>query len=72
MKSFRNTEILTNCIKIDYWDIHAMADAIFSICNNDSLFNYLSIEGKKEVDQITWEKVGAWIRQLYFQTLGWI
>ena len=65
-------EILTNCIKIDYWDIHAMADAIFSICNNDSLFNYLSIEGKKEVDQITWEKVGAWIRQLYFQTLGWM
>ncbi len=64
-------EILSNCVKVDYWDIHAMADAIFSICNNDSLFDYLSQEGKKEVDQITWEKVGAWIRQLYFQTLGW-
>lgn len=64
-------EILTNCIKVDYWDIHAMADAIFSVCNNESLFKYLSIEGKKEVDNITWEKVGAWIRQLYLQTLGW-
>lgn len=48
-----------------------MADAIFSVCNNESLFKYLSIEGKKEVDNITWEKVGAWIRQLYLQTLGW-
>ena len=28
-------------------------------------------EGKKEVDQITWEKVGAWIRTLYLRTLGW-
>ena len=64
-------EILDNCIKVDYWDIHAMADAIYSICNNDSLFDYLSIEGKREVDQITWEKVGKWIRELYLRTLGW-
>ena len=63
-------EILTNCIKTDYWDIHAMADAIYSICSNDSLFDYLSEEGKKEVDQITWEKVGYWIRELYDRTLG--
>ena len=64
-------EILTNCIKIDYWDIHALADAIYSICHNDSLFHYLQEEGKREVDQITWEKVGAWIRTLYLRTLGW-
>ena len=64
-------EILTNCIKVDYWDIHALADAIYSICHNESLFNYLKDEGKREVDQITWEKVGAWIRTLYRRTLGW-
>lgn len=63
-------EILTNCFKIDYWDIHAMADAIFSICNNESLFNYLQVEGKREVDQITWEKVGRWINELYNRTLS--
>ncbi len=40
-------EILTNCIKVDYWDIHALADAIYSICHNESLFDYLSEEGKK-------------------------
>ena len=63
-------EILTNCFKIDYWDIHAMADAIFSICNNETLFNYLQVEGKREVDQITWEKVGRWINELYNRTLS--
>ena len=60
-------EILTNCIKVDYWDIHALADAIYSICHNESLFEYLSMEGKREVDQITWNKVGLLIRRLYEQ-----
>ena len=64
-------EILDNCIKVDYWDIHALADAIYSICANESLFTYLKEEGKNEVDQITWEKVGAWIATLYKRTLGW-
>ena len=63
-------EILNTCIKVDYWDIHAMADAIYSICHNDSLFHYLQEEGKNEVDQITWEKVGRWIRTLYERTIN--
>ena len=50
-------EILDKVIKTDYWDINAMADAIYSICTNPSLFQYLQEEGKKEVDGITWEKV---------------
>ena len=59
------SEILKNCIKLDYWDINAMADAMYSICTNDALYQYLKDEGKKEVDQITWEKVGLKIRNLY-------
>ncbi len=63
-------EILDKVIKVDYWDIHAMADAIYSICTNDVLYNYLRDEGIKEVDQITWEKVGLRIRKCYDQLLG--
>ena len=62
-------EILDKVIKTDYWDINAMADAIYSICTNPSLFQYLQEEGKKEVDGITWEKVGLRIRALYEQVL---
>ena len=43
-------EILENCIKTDYWDIHAMADAIYSICTYPAMYNYLKEEGKREVD----------------------
>lgn len=63
-------EILTNVIKVDYWDIDAMADAIYSICTNDALYQYLSEEGLREVDQITWEKVALRIRSCYDQLTG--
>ena len=62
-------EILSKCIMTDYWDIHAMADAIHSICTNDSLYEYLRDEVKKEADCIVWEKVGVKIRALYEQVL---
>ena len=41
----------------------------FSILND----SYLAEEGRKEVDRITWEKVGWRIRQCYDQLLskGW-
>ena len=58
-------EILENVIKVDYWDINAMADAIYSICTNEGLFKYLQEEGKKEVDGITWEKVCLKHRAIY-------
>ena len=64
-------EILDKCIKTDYWDINAMADAIYSICNNDSLYEYLKVEGRKEVDSITWEDVALRLRTMYEKVLGW-
>lgn len=63
-------EILENCIKVDYWNINAMADAIYSICTNDALYQYMKDEGKKEVDQKTWAKVGNLIRELYELTIS--
>ena len=60
-------EILSNVIKVDYWDIDAMANAIYAICTNEALHNYMAEEGMKEVDQITWEKVGWRIRECYNQ-----
>ena len=64
-------EILTNCVKTDYWDIDAMADAIYALCTYHSYHHYLKEEGRKEVDQITWEKVGERIYNCYKECLGW-
>ena len=63
-------EILKKCIKVDYWDINAIADAIYGICSYPSLYEYLRDEGKKEVYSITWEKVGLRIRYIYNKLLN--
>ncbi len=64
-------EILDKCIKTDYWDIAAMADAMYALCTNDAYHNYLAEEGLREVEQITWEKVGERIYNSYKRVLNW-
>lgn len=64
-------EILDKVIKTDYWDIDAMADAMYALCTNDGLYQYLREEGIKEVAAITWDKVGQRIYDCYKRTLGW-
>ena len=58
-------EILDNAIKIDYWDIDAMADAMYSIISYPSMYEYLKEEGRKEVDEIKWEYAGQKVRNIY-------
>ena len=58
-------EILDNAIKIDYWDIDAMADAMYSIISYPSMYEYLKEEGRKEVDEIKWEYAGQKVRDIY-------
>ncbi len=58
-------EILTNAIKTDYWDIEAMADAMYSIITYPSMAEYLKEEGIKEVNEIKWEYAGLKVRNIY-------
>lgn len=58
-------EILNKAIKVDYWDIEALSDAMYSIITYDSMYQFLQVEGKNEVDQITWEKAGWKVREIY-------
>ncbi len=59
------SEILLNVIKTDYWDVDAMADAIYSICTHSGMAEFLKVEGKKEVDNIKWEYAGQKVRDIY-------
>jgi glycosyltransferase involved in cell wall biosynthesis len=58
-------EILDHAIKTDYWDIDAMADAIYAIVEYPSIYETLSREGRNEVNQITWDKAGLKVRKIY-------
>ncbi|MPM64182.1 Alpha-D-kanosaminyltransferase [bioreactor metagenome] len=58
-------EILNNVIKTDYWDVDAMADAMYSICTYPGMAEFLKEEGKHEVDNIVWEDAGKKVRAIY-------
>lgn len=63
-------EILENVIKIDYWDIDAMADAIYSIITYPAMFKQLQEKGLEEIDTIQWKKAGAKVIDIYRQAIN--
>jgi glycosyltransferase involved in cell wall biosynthesis len=63
-------EILDYAVKVDYWDIEAMADAMYSIITYPAMYKFLQEEGKKEVDNIKWEYAGQKVRRIYDQLIG--
>lgn len=63
-------EILDNVIKTDYWDIDAMADAINAIITYPALYRQLREDGLNEVNQITWDKAGAKVIDIYRKVIA--
>jgi glycosyltransferase involved in cell wall biosynthesis len=63
-------EILSNVIKTDYWDIDAMADAINAIVSYPALYHQLREDGLAEVAQITWDKAGKKVIDIYNKVLN--
>jgi len=59
------SEILKYAIKVDFWDIHAMADAIYGILNYKALSEMFVKYGRKEVEEMRWENSARKVRQIY-------
>ena len=63
-------EILTHVIKTDYWDIDAMADAVYSIVTYPSMYKSLRELGLEEVNNIKWYDAGLKVRNIYNLVTG--
>ena len=63
-------EILENVIKVDYWDINALADSIYAIIKYPALSNHLRDKGLAEIDTIQWKKAGAKVIDIYHKVIG--
>ncbi len=62
-------EILTYAIKTDFWDIDAMADAMYGVLNYPSLGKMFAKYGKEEVDSLKWENSAKQIKKVYDSVL---
>jgi glycosyltransferase involved in cell wall biosynthesis len=64
------SEILNHAIKIDFWDIHAMADAIYGFLNYDGLPAMFKKHAGEEVDNLKWEHAAAKVKEVYLSLLN--
>ena len=59
------SEILKHAIKTDFWDVNAMADAIYGLIKYPALSEMFRKHGKEEVDSLKWENAAVHIRDVY-------
>jgi glycosyltransferase involved in cell wall biosynthesis len=59
------SEVLQHAIKLDFWDTHAMADAIYGILNYDGLSRMFRKHVREEVDNLKWEHAATKVKEIY-------
>ena len=63
------SEILKHAIKVDFWDIDEMADAIYALIQYPALSEMFIHYGKQEVESLKWEGAAAKVKNVYEQTI---
>lgn len=63
------SEVLKYAIKVDFWDIDAMANAIYCLLHYPALSKMFIKNGKKEVESIRWDDSAQKLRNLYYKLL---
>ncbi len=62
-------EVLNHALKVDYWDVDAMADAIYGVLRYGSLRKMFTNHGKAEVENIKWDQAGIKVKNIYQQMI---
>jgi len=58
-------EILKYAFKVDFWDVDALADAIYGLLNYPSLAQMFKKHGVQEVNDMKWENSGKKVHSIY-------
>ena len=58
-------EILQHALKVDFWDVHDMANKILAVLRRPALRKTLVESGREEVARMSWDLRGRHLRDLY-------
>jgi glycosyltransferase involved in cell wall biosynthesis len=61
------SEVLKYAIKVDFWDIDALADSIYGLMHYDALSRMFIHYGKQEVDNMKWDNAAWKVKDIYQQ-----
>ncbi len=59
------SEVIKHAIKVDFWDVHSMADAIHGILSYPSLFRMMQKKGNDEATTIRWDDAASKLKTIY-------
>jgi glycosyltransferase involved in cell wall biosynthesis len=59
------SEILKHALKVDFWDVDALADSIYGLLNYKGLSSMFISHGKEEVDNLKWENAAFKVKEVY-------
>jgi glycogen(starch) synthase len=62
------SEVLQHAIKVDFWDVDALANAICSVLTHQSLTTTLRKESQGELRNITWAQTAEKLLEVYRRT----
>ncbi|MFR9669059.1 MAG: glycosyltransferase family 4 protein [Rikenellaceae bacterium] len=62
-------EVLDYAVKVDYWDVDAMADAIYGLIKYPKMNSMFSTKGLEEVTGLKWNNAAAKIKSVYQEAI---
>lgn len=63
-------EVLDYAIKLDYWDVDAMADAIYGLVKYPALSQMFATKGLEEVTRLKWDNAAAKVKAVYASVIN--
>ena len=62
-------EVLRHAIKVDFWDIDALADSIYALVTYPSIAKVASEKGYEEVSTLKWNNAAAKMKAVYSEAI---
>ena len=59
------SEVIRNCLKVDFWDINEMANKITAVMQSDALRDELHANSYKEFSKLSWDTAADAITNVY-------
>jgi len=64
------SEVLRHALKVDFWDVDAIADNIYGLLHYKGLPKMFIRHGKHEVENMKWDDAGRKVKQVYEDVAG--
>jgi glycosyltransferase involved in cell wall biosynthesis len=64
------SEVMPHAIKVDFWDVKALAAAICSVLRYESLSQVLRQNSRQHIQHLTWDKAARNVKALYHEFTG--